>query len=370
MRPEPATIFLCGDVMTGRGIDQILPHPSDPRLYEGFITDARDYVALAEEANGPIPRSVAPEYIWGDALEELQRTRPDVRLINLETSVTRSDDREPKGINYRMHPKNIGCLTAAHIDIAVLANNHVLDWGGDGLLETLATVTGAGIRIAGAGEDLTAARRPAYVELERAGRLVVFAFGSPTSGVPLHWAATAETPGVDVVEHLTAGAAAEIGARVRAAKRRGDLAVGSIHWGGNWGFDVPDSFVRFAHWLIDEGVDVVHGHSSHHIRPIEVYRKKLILYGCGDFLNDYEGIGGYEEFRNDLTLMYFVTLDPNSGELMQLRMVPMQIRKLSLHRPPDADIGWFERTIARTSASFGSSVHRAPGGALLLRWGN
>lgn len=100
-------VFLCGDVMTGRGVDQILPHPSDPRIYEPAVRDARAYVRLAEAVNGPIPRSVEHAYIWGDALSELERASPAARIVNLETSVTRSDAYWPKGINYRMHPANV-----------------------------------------------------------------------------------------------------------------------------------------------------------------------------------------------------------------------------------------------------------------------
>lgn len=122
-------LFLCGDVMTGRGIDQILSHPSVPILYEAYVKNALDYVALAEHLHGPIPRSVEGSYIWGDALERLMQASPDVRVINLETSITRSADAWPgKGIHYRMHPDNINCITVAGIDCCVLANNHVLDW--------------------------------------------------------------------------------------------------------------------------------------------------------------------------------------------------------------------------------------------------
>lgn len=63
------TIFLCGDVMPGRGVDQILPHPSDPRLHEEHVKDAGRYVQLAEAANGPVRHPVRFSYIWGDALE-------------------------------------------------------------------------------------------------------------------------------------------------------------------------------------------------------------------------------------------------------------------------------------------------------------
>lgn len=153
------TLFLCGDVMTGRGIDQILPYPSNPRLYEDYLTSALDYVALAEERVGPIPRSTAFSYIWGDALEELDRVYPDARIINLETSITTSGEPEPKGINYRMNPANAPCLTAAQIDCCVLANNHVLDWGVAGLHETLETLSANGLKSAGAGRDVVEALR-------------------------------------------------------------------------------------------------------------------------------------------------------------------------------------------------------------------
>lgn len=82
-------LFLCGDVMTGRGIDQALPHPVNPALYESYIRDARDYVHLAEKANGPIRRPVTFDYVWGDALPELERARVDLRILNLETAPSR-----------------------------------------------------------------------------------------------------------------------------------------------------------------------------------------------------------------------------------------------------------------------------------------
>jgi poly-gamma-glutamate capsule biosynthesis protein CapA/YwtB (metallophosphatase superfamily) len=97
---QTVRVFLCGDVMTGRGIDQVLPHPSDPVLYERYMNSATDYVRLAEEANGPIPRQVAPSYVWGAALDELLRAQPGARIITLQTSITRSEDYAPKGINY------------------------------------------------------------------------------------------------------------------------------------------------------------------------------------------------------------------------------------------------------------------------------
>src|SRR5687768_1455983 len=104
------TLFIAGDVMTARGIDQIQAHPGDPTLYEGWLTSALEYTVLAERLHGPIPRGVDPTYIWGDTLPILDRIAPDVRLVNLETAVTdRGDPWPDKGIHYRMHPANVGC---------------------------------------------------------------------------------------------------------------------------------------------------------------------------------------------------------------------------------------------------------------------
>lgn len=362
------TVFLCGDVMTGRGVDQILPRPGDPRIYEEFGSDARAYVALAEAANGAIPRALDFSYIWGDALPELARVGPDARLINLETSVTRSDDYwRGKGINYRMHPDNVQCLTGARVDVCTLANNHVLDFGYAGLLETLETLRKAGLKTAGAGRNLAEAREPAVLDLKGKGRLVVVGCGTETSGIPPSWAATKDRPGIDFLPDLSETTAREIVEKAHRVKRARDIVVASIHWGGNWGYAVPAEHQRFARQLIEGGVDVVHGHSSHHPRPVEVYRNKLILYGCGDFLNDYEGISGYEEFRDDLTLMYFATLEPDTGELEGLRLTPMQIRNFKANRPSPADARWLRDTLHRVSRPFGSRVELAADGALTLR---
>jgi poly-gamma-glutamate synthesis protein (capsule biosynthesis protein) len=350
------TLFVCGDVMIGRGVDQILPRSCPLRLHEVFVKSALSYVDLAERANGPIPRPVGNDYIWGEARAVLARVRPDATIINLETSVTTSEDAELKAINYRVHPGNVPVLTAAGIDCCVLANNHVLDWGRAGLLETLDTLAGAGIRVAGAGRDLGAASAPALLDLE-GSRVLVFAFGVTDSGIPRTWAAGPATPGVHFLPDFSKTTVERIAELVRSSKQPGDLAVASVHWGPNWGFHVGDDHRRFAHALIDRArIDVVHGHSSHHPKAIEVYRDRPILYGCGEFLNDYEGIRGYEEFRSDLVLMYFLTVDPGSGRLIHLTMTPMQIRNFRLVRPSSSARTWLYQTIDRECRRFGGHV--------------
>ena len=363
------TLFLAGDVMTGRGIDQVLPHPGNPQLYEPYLTSAADYVALAETANGPIPKPVDFAYIWGDALGEIERRRPDVRLVNLETAVTKSDEPAPKGINYKMNPANIGVLAAAKVDCCALANNHILDWGYPGLVETLETLGKAGIGGVGAGRNLREAAAPAMLPARNGGRVLVFGFGSVTSGIPRRWAAGEREPGVNLLSDLSPRTVRAIAEEVRSVKRPGDVVVASLHWGANWGYEISGEQAAFAHGLIDNaGVDVVHGHSPHHAKAIEVYRGRPILYGCGDLLDDYEGITGYESFRGDLVLTYFPAIEASGGTLVELAMVPFQIRNFRLNRASPADSMWLCDSLNRQGEKFGTRVRLDPDNTLTLAW--
>lgn len=361
-------LFLAGDVMLGRGIDQILPHSVDPALHEPHVKDARQYVELAEEASGPIPAPVSWAYVWGDALGELERLKPDARIINLETAVTTSDDWwTTKGIHYRMHPDNVPVLRAAGVDVCALGNNHVLDWGRTGLLETLEVLRDCGIAVAGAGREDRGAKRPAVVDGE-GGRLLVHSWGMPGAGVPGSWAAGEEEPGVNVLRRLDDESADRVIREIESCRSPGDRVVVSIHWGGNWGYQIPAEQRTFAHRLIDSGfVDMIHGHSSHHPRAMEVYQEHLILYGAGDFLNDYEGIGGREQFRSDLTLMYFPELDAG-GRLLRLRMTPMRIRRFRLGHPPPEDVRWLAERMDRECRELGARVIVDPDRRLELSW--
>ncbi len=370
LKTTATVIFMVGDVMIGRGIDQILPQPSEATLYEGYVTDARRYVQIAERVNGPIPRQVDFSYIWADALEELERLQPDLRLINLETAVTVNDRPWPdKGINYRMQPGNLGVLGAAEIDGCSLANNHVLDWQREGLMETLHGLQQAGLNCAGAGANRHQAAAPAIFPLPQGGRMLLFAVAHVSSGVPPEWAATEQRSGVNLLTDMSEASVQQLTEQITAVKRPGDLVLLSIHWGGNWGYTIPETFRRFAHRLIDQaGIDIIHGHSSHHVMGIEVYRERPILYGCGDFLNDYEGISGHERFRAELGLMYFVSSDPQTGRLVELRMVPTRIRRFRIQRASQEERQWLAKILNREGHALGTRVERTNNGDLLLRW--
>jgi poly-gamma-glutamate synthesis protein (capsule biosynthesis protein) len=352
-------LFLCGDVMTGRGIDQILAHPSRPLLHESHVHSALDYVRLAERRAGPIARPAAPEYPWGDALAELECRAAQPRIVNLETALTTSDDAWPgKAVHYRMHPANIGCLQAARIDCAVLANNHVLDWGRAGLTDTLAALDGAQITHAGAGTDEASAARAAVLPRPGGGRVVVLAFAMENAGTPAAWRATAGHSGVNLLDDWSDAARERIAAQVRTLKGDGDVVVASIHWGPNWGYHIDPAQRAFAHGLVAHaGIDIVHGHSSHHPLGIEMHAGKPILYGCGDFINDYEGIGGYDTYRPDLALMAFVSFDAVGGA--DLRLVPFRRSHFRLAQAREVDMAWLQAMFEVEGRLLGTRVERS-----------
>jgi poly-gamma-glutamate synthesis protein (capsule biosynthesis protein) len=196
--------------------------------------------------------------------------------------------------------------------------------------------------------------------------VLVFGLGSATSGILSRWAATDSEPGVNLLEDLAEAPLELLRETIRLVKRPRDIVVASIHWGSNWGYAVPEEHVRFAHGLVRAGADVVHGHSSHHVRPMEIFEGKLILYGCGDFLDDYEGIPGEGGFRSDLTLMYFPTIDPIRGQLSDLLMTPMRIKNFRANRASVQEARWLRDTIDRESRDFGVRVGLRDGRLALL----
>lgn len=362
-------LFLCGDVMLGRGIDQALKHQVDPVLYESYVKDARAYIQLAENENGEFALPLSYKYIWGDALKVWKEFDPDLKFINLETSITNNKEPWPgKGIHYRMHPKNVKALTVAGIDHCSLANNHVMDWGRVGLEETTKTLNTVNIKFSGVGENKQAAKKPSIFQTEK-GRVLVFSYGVRSSGIPSSWAAEIKRAGVNFLPKVGEEELKKIKKNIKSYEKSGDIVIFSIHWGGNWGYTVNQRQKEFAHDLIDQaGVDLIYGHSSHHPMGIEVYKDKLIIYGAGDFINDYEGISGQEEYRGELSLMYFPEVNFSTGKLRSLKLVPMKIKKFQLHRANERDALWMERVLEHEGSKLGTHVRREKDKSLTLEW--
>ena len=382
-----------GDVMIGRGIDAILPFSVEGTIHESYMKDANGYVRLAVRENGPLPHAELEEkrssYIWGDLIEDLKS--PDALIVNLETSLTRSNNWDQnKGIHYRSHPNNVESLSAIGVKAATLANNHVLDWGEEGLKETMRTLDVAGISYAGAGIDEKIAKKPTFLTIEvpavadstRGEEIVtvaVLAIGFPSAGVPTDWHASKNQCGVNVEEEVNEEVAKRafesIQKRAKELRTVPDITIVSLHWGSNWNWGNPSKWRKFAHTLVDLGVDVVIGHSSHHVKGMEVYKNKFIAYGLGDFLNDYEGIvgQGYEDYRNDLSALYLPVIDLKTKELLQVDIIPCKIKHLKVQRATDAsDVAWLQSTFNREGSGLGTSCKiettATSGTRLKLEW--
>src|SRR5262249_61894440 len=148
--------------------------------------------------------------------------------INRAPCVLRRETYTLMGINYLVSQENAKCLAAAAIDCCVLANNHVLEWGRTCLSDTLATLSQLGIKTAGAGRNLDEAQAPALLDFHLKGRVLVYSFAFPCSGVPHSWAATQASPGVNVLgDHRLAGIA-HISEPIGRRRQPGDVLVASF----------------------------------------------------------------------------------------------------------------------------------------------
>lgn len=232
--PQPGMrLFLAGDVMLGRTLDALMPHPSDPQPLEGSAASPEAHLRRIESAYGHGIWPIAPDDVWSKLLVELDWRKPDLRLINLECAVTASDDLQPRPFPVRMHPRNLPFPQAIAPDFCSLANNHTLDWGVSGLRETRDVLERAGIATAGVGETLQQAQAPAVLQRSDGQRVLVFALTSLFAGWPMSWRAGIEKPGQWVLPAFTEAALTEVLAAIAMYRRDGDIVIVSAHWGGN-----------------------------------------------------------------------------------------------------------------------------------------
>lgn len=256
-----------------------------------------------------------PAYPWGDTLPLLRRA--DLLVGNLEFVLTADGRPWPgKVFHFRADPAAVASLESAGFALVSVANNHVLDYGVEAGLESLETLSAHGIAFAGAGADAVAARR--LTVIHRAGLAIgMLAF---TDNEP-DWEAGPDSPGVNYVpvEPRDPRAAALLDG-VGRARDSVDLLIVSAHWGGNWGVDVPRSHRAFARALVDAGADVVFGHSPHIVRGVEVIRGRPVLYGLGDFVDDY-AVDPVE--RNDRSFVFVLRLEGTAPA--ELRLHPTEI---------------------------------------------
>jgi poly-gamma-glutamate capsule biosynthesis protein CapA/YwtB (metallophosphatase superfamily) len=249
-------------------------------------------------------------YIWGDVYSLLESN--DLNIINLEAALTHSPHLVPKVFNFKADPYKVKALVGASIHVANLANNHILDYSEEGLLETLATLDKAGIKHIGAGRNITEASAPVIIDIKG----IKIGILGCTDNEP-GWLATQSQPGVKFLE---IGNIEAIREDIQKLRPQVNLLILSIHWGPNMVERPSKAFVQFAHDLIDCGVDLIHGHSAHIFQGVEVYKGKLILYDTGDFIDDY-----YVDplLRNDRSFLFLVKCTKEG--IQELRLIPVLI---------------------------------------------
>jgi poly-gamma-glutamate capsule biosynthesis protein CapA/YwtB (metallophosphatase superfamily) len=315
-------IALTGDVMLGRLVDQ--------------------YVIQNQ--------SIGPDKIWSDLLPLLLKA--DRRLINLECVISecgREWQPDSKAFHFRARPRAIDFLRAAKIDCVTLANNHVLDYGADALLECLALLDRAGIKRTGAGASLEEALTPAIVDLPQ-GRLAVV---SLTDNEP-EWEAGEQKPGVHYIAYDAKGLVEPYRSRLaqvlKQARSQADRVVVSAHVGPNWG--QPSVAMRMlAHQIVDLGADLYWGHSNHTPQGIELYKGKAILYSAGDFIDDY---AVDKDERNDLSFLFILELE--RSRIARIFLYPVCIEDLYVRLARDKEVEFLSRTMQAKCATFGTAV--------------
>lgn len=301
---RPLTIALTGDVMLGRHMDEV----------------------IAERGTA---------YPWGNLAPVLNEA--DLLLVNLECALTSRNEASynggPKRFSFRTEPaRGARALAEGGVDFASLANNHVGDFGSEGLIDTVTALDTARIAHAGAGINQAAARMPACLT---AGGLRVSVVS--VADYPAEWTATAESPGMNYLPVSTNASVMSIVKEALAtAREESDLVIFSIHWGPNMRARPSRAFRSFAHRVIESGADLFWGHSAHVVHGIEVWKGKPILYDTGDFIDDYAVDPG---LRNDRSALFLVRVSPPVIE--RIDVLPVEIADCQVNRATGPAYDWF-----------------------------
>ena len=249
----------------------------------------------------------------------------------------------PKVFNFRADPDKVQSLKEARIDVVNIANNHILDFGPEGLLETLKTLDQAGINHVGAGADQTKACSPVIVS-KNGITIGILGF---TDNEP-EWKAETNKPGTN---YILVGDLEPIKKAVSALRSHVDFIILTIHWGPNMREQPTTDFINFAHEIINCGVDIFHGHSAHIPQGIEVYNKKLILYDTGDFVDDY---AIDPVLRNDQSCFFMVTVDKKG--IIQVKLIPTIINNMQVNPASGLLHAAIIERMKKLSAPFGTII--------------
>lgn len=316
MSAGPLRLLLAGDAMLGRGVgDMIARHGVD----------------------------------WPLAGLQPALASADLVAVNLECAITAADTwyRGPaKAFYFRARPAAAELLRRAGVGVCTLANNHALDAGPEGLLDTLDILRNHGIASVGAGADADAAWTPAVLQL--AGwRVGVLACCDHQPD----FAAGPHTPGI---AHLDVADPAQVDAllgRVRRLAAAVDHAIVALHWQPNWVPRVSADYQSLAQRLVEAGARLVWGHSPHHFLGVQWLGSSVVLYSTGGLIDDYAVDA---EFRNDRQLLFELTLAP--GRVSRVRALPLALGFAHTTRAEGAVRQWIVDRFAAQCRGHDSAV--------------
>lgn len=203
-------------------------------------------------------------------------SRADLAVGNLETTLTTGGTAQSKQFTFRSDPRMAQAMAASGLDAVGLANNHTLDFGLNALYDTIGHVKQAGLLPLGAGKNRTEATQIHYIKKKgKTIALLNYSRVLPSAS----WMAGEKKPGL-----ASAYDPKIMYDKVKEAKKKADIVVVFIHWGKER-ITTPETYqTEMGHTLIDAGADLVVGHHSHIMQPVEWYKGKLIAYSLGNFI--------------------------------------------------------------------------------------
>jgi poly-gamma-glutamate capsule biosynthesis protein CapA/YwtB (metallophosphatase superfamily) len=246
----------------------------------------------------------------------------DLRLVNLECPFTERGEPIPKNFNFRARRELVEILRQGNVDAVTLANNHLMDYGADGLADTEATLDGAGIGHFGAGVNLADARKPLIVERGgvRLGFLGYYFQDARDMREPAALYAGGASAGVAGCFTDLACMKAMLQADVAALAPRVDAVIPFFHWGHEGAYEVRDYQIELAHLAVDRGCRAVLGAHPHRFQGVEVYRGAPIFYSLGNFV-----FGGNKDPQDKLSAVARLRV-PREGAV-EAELVPIQITR-------------------------------------------
>lgn len=261
--------------------------PSDKTvrvLFSGDVTLGYHYEEYLDEQ---VAKGKSRDEMWAYGFAKVKdiTQKADLFVVNLECPFTTREEKIAKNFNFKASPALIASLQAGGVDVVSLANNHLMDYGAEGLYETQATLDAARIPYFGAGRNLSQARAPAVVEVKGLKiALLGYFFLGDRNIEPKEVIATDETPGVAGHHTDLALIQSWVEEDVRAAKAKADVVIPFFHWGRE-GKATPEPYqVTLAHAAIDAGASAVVGSHPHVLQGMELYKGRPIAYSLGNFV--------------------------------------------------------------------------------------